>query len=99
MIAMGFKLSREFIAAKGTAVTKRVQAGLGRENYYLGGSRSERKRRNRKNELSRRGQFEFVGHAHQFNDRSGLHLFHDVPAVNFHCGLAGSEFVGNLLVE
>ena len=35
----------------------------------------------------------------RFNYRSGLHLFHDVPSVDFYCGLAGSDFVGNLLIE
>src|SRR4029077_5916733 len=30
---------------------------------------------------------------------SGLHLLHDVASVDFYCGLAGSNFRGNLLIE
>ena len=34
-----------------------------------------------------------------FNHGSGLHLLHDVAAVDFYRGLAGSDFVGNQLIE
>src|SRR5580700_2109408 len=45
------------------------------------------------------GEFELVGHADQISYRSGPHLLHHVASVDFYCGLAGSDFGRNLLIE
>jgi len=88
------------------AIHNRRQLGFSRENYYLGGSRLEMEehwnrpaRLEGSTRLFTRRKFELVGNTNQVSQGFGLHLLHDVASVDFYGGLAGSDFVGDLLIE
>jgi len=46
-----------------------------------------------------RRELQLVGHPGQVRQRSGLHLSHDLAAMNFYSGLADADVVRDLLVE